>query len=1491
MASNEYSAVVQLLAKQIVEACKGITNENNRTYLPTTLSHTEISADMISGDIGTSKIREFDAVVARVAQAKIDSAEIDAAQIVNLKVTDADIVNLDAGKITSGQIDTKLVKLFAGDDLSFVWNADGIYAYEIVNGEVNPQSFARFNKDGILVKKNGRTIIEQSWEGFYLGSIDGSVELNAEDGFVVYDRPRGDGADTRNPLIKIGKRMNGDKAEYGIQFYQTVNGVTKPTLSSDNSGNLWLDGALTVGDINNEGTIVIDGRTKSIGTVRYASGALGNGWQIDGNGNATFNNIHARGTISASVFEYDKISSVGGSLYVAPTLISTEESPISVVTIDGARYYEIRLKHGFSGENFESAGMSWGVNDILSVQGFAVNGDKVYEMVDLRFTVTSIDHDGVTMRSNSYVGGVVVENSETGEKYAPGVIKLEGYSVAKDASFIYLGTNDNGTLLRRGIYITASDRESPYIDVYDSQRGDNNPKVRLGKLTGIRDSRIMNGEALDGYGLYAQDAYLTGTIVANKGNIAGWEINDNTLETEGGTVGLADGSADSRVGDYVIWAGNVEPDAAPFSVKKDGTIKASLLDLSDNVVVKDSVENAIDTIVSEGFDIGTQNYVQPTRPTEYRVGDTWQDSANKYKLYVAKGDTGHPEIDWVPVSIGQISGSVLTTDADTGTMVIGSGKSLSINANGVIELLGNNAVHIGSGGTISMVGSKLHINAGDLIIEGGKSIDVALSESIDKAISKSNRVYIQFDEPKDPDLKIGDLWVNDGDTVWDELSGKTWEELGDYAWEAMNTGESVTHVWNGKTWVLIVDMKEVKSHGTRLDMTEEHIKLLAYKEEVNAVAERLTAAEFKIEPDRIISTVIESNKYKDGVEELHGLVEKVSSAVQDITPEHIISTVTNSKTYQDDISNIDDKINETNSAVQKITPEHIVNTVTKSETYTALDDRVSANANGIQTANQNIANANSSITALTSRVSTAEQSITADAIMNKVTSTETYKTLSGKVNTNSTGIANVNNRVDSTNESITALTSRVKTAEQSITADAIMSKVTSTETYKTLSNQVTANKNGLATANTNLSSLTTRVSTAEQNITADSIMSKVASTQTYKTLSNQVAANKSGLSTANDNISSLTTRVKSAEQKITDEAIISTVSATYSTKTQAQGYANAAKDAAIADTTNKLKDYSTTSQMNSAINQKADSITSTVSTTYSTKTQAQGYATTAKNDAIADTTNKLKNYSTTSQMNSAIEQKANSITLEVQRVEGIANQTPTKVENSSVVINTSGVSIKTGGTFTVDSKKFDINASGEMSATNAMISGKLQVDGKDVWHKGSLVVSTVTPPSPTNGMIWVKPDTSSIPATGMWTHEALTSRPWKSTYDYPLTGVSIGAAPGNATYTYEVSLPLYHSSSNTNPYSCTVYLGASSGAKTINLGTQNITKKESGVYTFTTTSTVWLGNSNTIYMHIEIPSNGWLTVDSYNGFSCTLTAKSNSGGTGWKNCAVQMYVV
>ena len=95
--------------------------------------------------------------------------------------------------------------------------------------------------------------------------------------------------------------------------------------------------------------------------------------------------------------------------------------------------------------------------------------------------------------------------------------------------------------------------------------------------------------------------------------------------------------------------------------------------------------------------------------------------------------------------------------------------------------------------------------------------------------------------------------------------------------------------------------------------------------------------------------------------------------------------------------------------------------------------------------------------------------------------------------------------------------------------------------------------------------------------------------------------------------------------------------------------------------------------MNSAIKQKADEISTSVSATYATKTSvttaqnnavstakdytdsakasalttAKGYADDAEAAANANTANRLKSYSTTAQMNSAINQKANEITASV----------------------------------------------------------------------------------------------------------------------------------------------------------------------------------------------------------------------------------------------------
>ena len=92
----------------------------------------------------------------------------------------------------------------------------------------------------------------------------------------------------------------------------------------------------------------------------------------------------------------------------------------------------------------------------------------------------------------------------------------------------------------------------------------------------------------------------------------------------------------------------------------------------------------------------------------------------------------------------------------------------------------------------------------------------------------------------------------------------------------------------------------------------------------------------------------------------------------------------------------------------------------------------------------------------------------------------------------------------------------------------------------------------------------------------------------------------------------------------------------------------------------KLTEYSTTEEMKSAIDLKVDEINLSVSKTYATQTtvtekynsavkKGQTAADAAEKNAIADTTKRLKSYSTTEEMNSAIKLKADSITTEVNK--------------------------------------------------------------------------------------------------------------------------------------------------------------------------------------------------------------------------------------------------
>ena len=297
----------------------------------------------------------------------------------------------------------------------------------------------------------------------------------------------------------------------------------------------------------------------------------------------------------------------------------------------------------------------------------------------------------------------------------------------------------------------------------------------------------------------------------------------------------------------------------------------------------------------------------------------------------------------------------------------------------------------------------------------------------------------------------------------------------------------------------------------------------------------------------------------------------------------------------------------------------------------------------------------------------------------------------------------------------------------------------------------------------------------------------------YSSLDAKVADYKAGLDGLSMNLSSLSTKINNdystttamnAAIKASVDGLSSTVSQTYATTqnvksslaeadTNAKKYADTAQSTAIsqaqqdatskadaaesnakADTDNKLKNYSTTIAMNSAIKQMADSITLSVSKTYATGADlsaglsgadqkaknyadsalqsadksAKGYADAAQSAAVkaanANTEELLKSYPTVTAMESAIKQNADSITASVSKTyatkEGLSDAS-TKISNletwksqAALKITDSAI-VSTVTSSTSRSKKADkaslisqINQSAESISINA---SKINLNG------------------------------------------------------------------------------------------------------------------------------------------------------------------------------------
>lgn len=204
-------------------------------------------------------------------------------------------------------------------------------------------------------------------------------------------------------------------------------------------------------------------------------------------------------------------------------------------------------------------------------------------------------------------------------------------------------------------------------------------------------------------------------------------------------------------------------------------------------------------------------------------------------------------------------------------------------------------------------------------------------------------------------------------------------------------------------------------------------------------------------------------------------------------------------------------------------------------------------------------------------------------------------------------------------------------------------------------------------------SITSEVKRAKQR--EEELSSKI--TQTAESITSEVGKKYETKENATNTKTELQTSIRQTADGFTAELSKQVTE----TKQYAESAAETAESNAKQDTADKLKDYSTTTEMNTRINATAEGISAEVS-------------------------RKLQSYSTTEQMNSAIRQTADSINTEVsKKVNG--DEIISKINQSAENVSIEANKINLNGAVTAN-QNFKIGLDGSMEALSGLI-GEWQI--------------------------------------------------------------------------------------------------------------------------------------------------------------------------------------
>ena len=395
----------------------------------------------------------------------------------------------------------------------------------------------------------------------------------------------------------------------------TVNGnaTTTGTLNVGNSqanGKISINGKVSSRDYANNGWLGINDTGAWTSGVYFGSSVIrtDGGFQVGGSGkivlntssakfnvpvtinnsfaanNITATNVTVNDTLKAFKYELNTIQDLGGEFCVAPTIyiqsgatVNASKASSTTITVS------ILDKTAITSDSIQ--GVRWAQNSKIKFQGkidglnircsgiMAAKLNTTANTMSLTLTVESAiaDHFATAKNGVSYSDISVMLYQRYGKK---------------------IGSTTENVYSPVGIRMSATGNanSAPYVDIWGNKSNSDPdtvytvPSVRLGYLDGLKCGTYD----CVGYGLYADNVYLNGTIISNSGTIGGFNINTNALVN--GTWGtdksvlMSTGTTENKaVGGSSAISGWCFTAGSKFGVTTSGDLYASNVNISGKV--------------------------------------------------------------------------------------------------------------------------------------------------------------------------------------------------------------------------------------------------------------------------------------------------------------------------------------------------------------------------------------------------------------------------------------------------------------------------------------------------------------------------------------------------------------------------------------------------------------------------------------------------------------------------------------------------------------------------------------------------------------------------------------------------------------------------------------------------------------------------------------------------------------------------------------------